>query len=292
MGSMRILAATALVVLALAGCSAEQPGPSTAGAASGGGMGMGGSGATEGVPEEVMGVVAASQEATVNLGIPASSPEGVLVTRVIAPASGWLVVRSANPGGAVLGSIRVSAGETRNVVVPLTAAVGRSVTVALHVDRGSEGRLEAEPVREGRSPDAMVYVERIPVRRIAELSAYGVDVEANSALVLVEDQELGDADRIAVEYLIVPASSWVSVHESRDGVAGERIGSIAVAAGEWHEIVVPLTRRPATREVVVRVCADRGEPGRLECVDDDPLGSVDQPYVSAGIVVAKTIRLD
>ncbi|MDO8963902.1 MAG: hypothetical protein Q7W30_05340 [Coriobacteriia bacterium] len=280
----------ACVLLTLAvfasGCAASSS--DGAGAAEGG-MGM--SGASPGASNIMFGSIAASGSAVVEPASPALSARGIRLARVVAPVDGWIVARSFDATGAVLGATRVARGESRDVLVPLGAVDGGPVRVALHTDRGRTGVLEYDPVRPERAIDKPIFAGGDPVEIVTPLSGYGVEAIPNTALIMVEPQDRG-SQAVIVEYLLVPDASWILVNVSDRGVPGRRLGIVGKAAGEYQEIAVPLKAGPvpgSVTELVVTVLADRGERGRLEFSETDPLGSVDQPWRSAGVVVSQRV---
>lgn len=287
----------ALVLLAgtLAAVLVTACGPSSASpeapASSGGGMGMGGAPGESGEGGMVKGVVAVSDEATLTLEPGAVSSAGVEIARVLAPADCWVVIRSADPTGAVLGKKRVTRGESRDVLVRLDRAVGARARVAMHIDRGRRGAFEYDPSREGRNFDGPVNVDRTPLELSLVLEAHGVEAPANSVLMLVEDQTVSDS-ALTVTYLITPSPSWVAVNEFEEGLPGRRIGLTHVGAGELQQIRVPLDSSPKTQQVIVTVHSDVGEAGSFEYRTQDPLGSVDQPFRSAGVIVSELINVE
>lgn len=282
-------AAIAIVASALSMITACTPeaAPPPASTQAGGSMGMAGGASGDGM---VTGVIAAAREATLTLGVDPVSVRGVTIERVIAPAEGWVVVRSAEAPGAVLGRARVPRGTSDDVLVHLDGATDVGARVALHVDRGTRGVFEYDPGREGRNPDAPVNVDRRRVELPLELDAFGAEIPANSVLLLAEDQKIV-GDELVVSYLITPEQSWVAAYETDGGLPGKLIGATRIAAGEYQQIRVPLDARPVTDQVAVVVHADRGESGTFEYATGDPLGSVDQPFRSAGVIVAKAIAV-
>ena len=278
------LAVVALAIPGLTACGSDastSPAPTQAG----GGMGMA-AGASEG--GMVTGVIAAAREATLTLSVDPVSAKGVTVERVVAPADGWVVVRSAIPPGAVLGRARVVRGASDDVRVHIDGATEVEARIALHIDRGSKGVFEYDPARESRSPDGPVNVDRRPVEVPLVLDDFGAEIPANSVLLLVEDQEIV-GDELAVSYLITPQQSWIAVYEFDGGLPGKLIGATRIAAGEFQQIRVPLDAKPTTGQVIVVVHTDRGEPGVFEYSTGEPLGSTDQPFRSAGVIVANAI---
>ncbi len=289
---LRALVASLLFAcLLIAGCTAA-PAEKPAAAPAGGGMGESGMGGESGEGGGMVeGVVATSASALIEMGAGSRvSSDGVSVARVVAPADGWVVVNSVESPGRSLGKAWVPKGESRNVVVKLDAADGPRARVALHVDRGTKRTYEFDAERPLRSPDAQVFVDRAPVETAISLSGFGVDVLANSALVLAEDQPAGTRS-VKVAYLLVPGPSWVSVIAIKDGLPAEVLGRMWRAAGEYQQIVVPLDDVSSPGEVLVTVHQDAGTRSRFEFDPADPLGSADQPYRSAGEIVSKRIRL-
>jgi len=273
-----------LAILSVSGCvsSAEEQAP-----AAGGSMGMGGGGG------DVMfaAAIAVAQDASLTLGSEPMSAQGVVVSRVIAPRDGWVIVRSAISPGAVLGKTFVTKGTSEDVFVRLEAAEAAQARVALHVDRGSEGDFEFEPEREGGTLDGPVYVDRLPVELPLDLSSFGVDVEANSVMVLVEDQKIVGGE-LLVSYLFTPSPSWISVNELQDGLPGKRIGLAQMGAGEVQQLLIPLVGQTESEQLVVTVHSDLGTPGSFEFDTDHPLASTDQPYRSANVIVSERISVE
>lgn len=275
-------AATAALVVC-SGCASQN---AEQGSASTGGMGMGGGGEGMGPGS----VVAEAGSAALDMQGGSTTTRGVNVSRVIAPVDGWLVARSTQPPGAVLGSVRVRKGENSSVVVPLTAANGAQARIALHVDRGQDGVLDFDPSRRAPGFDAPVFVDRKAVEQTVDLRAYGSTAVPNSVLLLVEDQKLVKGS-LRVAYIIVPAQSWISVNRVENGLPGRRVGLIGRAPGEWHEIDVPLKGAGGATDLLVTVHADTGSAGEFEYWLQDPLGSFDQPWKDSGVIVSKQVAV-
>jgi hypothetical protein len=81
----------------------------------------------------------------------------VVIPRVLAPAQSWVAISleaTAGQGGGVLGTKLVSAGDHRDVAVPLNVRLGPSPVIAtLHVDLGKQGRFDFSPTDLGNSID-------------------------------------------------------------------------------------------------------------------------------------------
>jgi len=282
------LAALIISCLAVSGCSASEPNAASSPAPSAG-MGMGG-GATGQGGNVMTGAVAASSNAALDVGSAGETASGIVVDRVLAPADGWVVVRSTVPPGAVMGAARVAKGVSRNVAVKLTAVDALDVRVALHVDRGNTGVLDFDAARPDRSSDRQVFVAGVALERPVRLERFGVAVEAHSASLVVRDQS-AQRGALTLEYLLLPGPSWVSVRLLEDGVPGRQVGLASAAAGEYQQYRVPLSETVRGKDVVVALIADRGRSGRFEYQTGDPLGSPDQPYVSAGLIASQRARI-
>jgi hypothetical protein len=81
----------------------------------------------------------------------------VVIPRVVAPAQSWVAISleaTAGESGGVLGTKLVSAGDHRDVAVPLNVRLGPSPVIAtLHVDLGRQGRFDFSPTDLGNSID-------------------------------------------------------------------------------------------------------------------------------------------
>lgn len=278
-----LVAALLLGMALLAACAAPAPEVPAPGSGDAGMMG-GGSGA-----DMASGVIAAASNASITLGAYSVSRGGLAVERVLAPADGWIVVRSVTSPGAVLGRVPVEAGESRDITVPLTIIDGSAVRVALHVDRGVRGAFDYDAILPERSMDKPVFADSRPIERTVAVPGYGVEAPPNSALILVSDQTV-TLGVLRVRYLLVPGPSWVCVNLVEDGLPGRRIGLVSRQAGESQEITVPLAR-DSQGLVEVTVFADRGTVGQFDYDRNDPLGSQDRPYLSAGVVVSQRVLL-
>jgi hypothetical protein len=274
------LVAGLLGALALGGCAGAASAPS-GGAPS---MGMGGS-APGGM---VSGVIAASRDASMSAPVFDRSSGTIVVSRVLAPADGWVVVQSVATGG-VLGSAPVRVGENRAVTLRVKTIDGRQVRIALFVDRGERGTLEFDPGRPAASLDKPVLVDGVPVGSTLELIGWGAESKPHTALVMVDAQPARAT--LVVGYLLVPAPSWIEVRRIETGVPGPRLGLVLRSAGEHQRVAVVLRGARSGDELLVTVVADEGTSGRFEPGAGNPLLAVDQPWVSAGVVVSQRVRL-
>jgi hypothetical protein len=235
------------------------------------------------------GVIAASRDASMSVPVFRPGSGTIEVASVLAPTDGWLVVRSTAPTSGVLGFTAVRKGENRDVVVPLKAIDGRQVRVQLFSDRGERGSLEFDPTRPSSALDKPILVGGAPVGFPLTLTGWGAAAIPNSVLLLVEDQKAGPT--LEINYLLVPAQSWIEVGRVVKGIPSQRIGLLMRPAGEFQRLQVPIQGARPNQELVVTVFADKGVLGRFEPGTDNPLLGVDQPWVSAGVIASQRIRL-
>lgn len=239
--------------------------------------------------DPLAGAIAVAANASMTVGPNASQARAVRVEQVLAPMDGWVVVRSVTPPGAVLGKTRVPKGLARTVMVRLDSADGADVRVALHVDQGVPGVFEFDPALPTSTLDKPVVVSGKPIEAPVALTRYGVEAGANNVLILVDDQTIQDGV-LKLNYLLLPTPAWVSVNLVENGLPGRQVGLVKRPAGEYQQVSVPI-EGGGSRQLLVTVLADRGRRGVFEFTADDPLGSVDQPFKSAGVVVSHLIEV-
>jgi len=249
---------------------------------------MGTGGETGGMVE---GVVADARNASLSAVDVRGTSQGVFVENVTSPVKGWLVVHSANPPYPAIGTAQIPAGESSGHLIKLFSADGTNAFVALHVDRGAPGTFEFDYTRPRLSPDTRVYVDRKPVQVPVTIKGFGIDLLANSALLLVKDQKVAGR-QLTVDYLLVPEASWISVNLLEDGLPGKQVGLVGRPAGEQQSVIVPLSAPVAPGDdLVVTVHADRGAIGSFDFAANDPMAGSDQPFVAAGVIVSQRIRV-
>lgn len=238
-----------------------------------------------------LGVVAKKGSALIEMAAESSSARGVEVASVRSPAAGWLVVVSLDAPGGVLGRLRVPAGLSRDLLVPLDTLDASRVRVRLHADAGSKGVFEYDPNRPERSPDKPVFVSGDPIEGNIALSLYGVEAPQNLGQIRVSDQKLAADGRLLVDYVRLPGPSWVAVHVMEDGAPGPLVGWTARGAGESFAFGVPLQGVKPGDTLMVTVHVDRGQVNEFEYEVGAPLTSIDQPYTANGIIVAQNVTL-
>jgi hypothetical protein len=84
----------------------------------------------------------------------------LVVDRVLAPGDAWVVVHTDDNGmpGMRVGLKHVSAGETRDIVVPLEDVTTDKVIVAIHADKGTAGKFDFDMDKKTQSADRPFFV--------------------------------------------------------------------------------------------------------------------------------------
>jgi len=284
MRTLTTLLAIAIAAALLGGCTSAGTAPEEPAAT--GSMGMAGAGESDGM---VAGAIAAEKNASIDTGEVRTAGDKIVVPRVVAPVDGWLVVRSAAATGPVLGVAPLDRGENRDVEVALTAGDSDRVRLAMHVDRGTRGVWEFDPLRTNDGVDRRVYVDRKPVEREVAIAGYGIDTPPHEVSLWVEDQPIGGSLR--VKQALAPAGSWIAVHEMVDGVRGRLLGFTGVS-GEAFEVDVPIEAPRAATDLAVTLFADRGAAGSFEYAPDKPLTSLDQVLRTGREVVTRVVTVE
>jgi hypothetical protein len=152
---LAVLAIIGLVALTLGGCSMTS-----------GGMGSG-------EDMGVWGYVVSGSEAQLEVAETQGAADVVVVDRVLSPEQAWLVVHINDNGkpGERIGLVPVAEGESENVSVPLQGAAGvESAIVALHADKGTEGRFDFSMEEPTTSPDRPYFVDEKELARVTALA--------------------------------------------------------------------------------------------------------------------------
>jgi len=267
-----------LLPLLLLGCAGRSSGEADAV----GEMGMNAGGAMG------SGVIASADEAILEISSSQVETGSVALARVVAPADGWVVAHSALAPGGVMGAIAVRRGESRNVVVPVDTADTATVRLALHVDRGTRGKLEYDPDQVERSFDKPVLADRRPVEAVVALPGLGVPVLPHEITLWAEDQKAGK--EIILRHVLAPPSSWIAVYVVEDGLPQGRVGQLSFS-GEATHVRIPVKGVESGDELSVVLLTDRGAPGRLEYEPTAWVRSADVPLRSGDEVVLKRLRL-
>jgi hypothetical protein len=118
----------------------------------------------------------------------------------------------------------------------------------------------------------------------------GVVTTAENASVEVMDQP-GAKGTITVGSVRVPGPSWISVHLDDEGMPGERIGYMAIPAGESSDVKVKIDDVALTDKLIVAVHADRGIVGTFEFSKEKFDVSPDKPYFVDGMELAMGVKV-
>lgn len=114
-------------------------------------------------PAAMSGVVVKEGTASVRVVDQFGAHDSILVSEVTAPDESWLVayrVGMEGMPGALLGYVRVSAGTSTDVTIPIDPAIRLTpvAVISLNADRGVRGRFEFDMNRFEASPDKPYYV--------------------------------------------------------------------------------------------------------------------------------------
>ena len=113
--------------------------------------------------DEVMGIVAAKGAASITADDQPGAKTSVVIAEVVAPADAFVVVHTSMDGkpGMRLGFTPVHKGVNRDVVVKLDAAseLTPELLAAVHMDRGTPGKLDYNMKTIEHSSDRPFYVE-------------------------------------------------------------------------------------------------------------------------------------
>jgi hypothetical protein len=217
----------------------------------------------------------------------------LVVKRVKAPEDAWIVVHLDDNGmpGDRVGIESIPKGESRDVKVALKGITSEKVIVAVHADRGEDNEFEFYMEDKLGSPDRPFFVDNKELAKVVTVREFGVKAQNGEALIEAADQP-GATDTITVANATAPTAAWVVVHLNDDGMPGERVGYVAIPAGESLDIAVTLDPGvELTESLLVAVHADRGAVGTLEFDMEDKLNSPDQPFFVSGNEVATKVAV-
>lgn len=241
----------------------------------------------------VWGYIAAEKNAQLGIEESQIGADTLVVSKVVAPESAWVVVHLDDNGmpGERVGLKHVNKGESLKVSVPLTGVTSEKVIVAVHADRGTENKFDFDMEKKNTSPDRPFFVDKMELAKVVTVREFGVKADSGAALIEAVDQP-GATTALTVARATAPTAAWVVVHVNDDGMPGERIGYIAIPAGENVNVRVPLDPSVDLKDsVLVAIHADRGVPGTLEFNMDDKLNSPDQPFFVDGKEVATKVTV-
>ena len=241
----------------------------------------------------VWGYVAGAKYANLELSDKQLGGDKLVLDRVVAPESAWVVVHLDDDGmpGERVGLTHVSAGENANVEVTLKDVTSDKVIVALHADKATQNKFDFDMENKETSPDRPFFVDKAEVAKVVTVSEFGVKAEAGTAAIEVADQP-GVTGTLLVKRAVAPTGAWVVVHLDDDGMPGERIGSTQIPAGDTANVSVALDPKIMLGDsLLVAVHADRGALGTFEFDMEDKLNSPDQPFFVDGNEVATKVAV-
>lgn len=240
--------------------------------------------------EEVMGVIAREDSASIAVEDQPDGDRNVVIGKVVAPADAFVVIHQNDGGmpGERLGYARVEKGVTTDIEIELDpdVAVTPELIAAVHVDRGVKGAFEFDMESFERSPDKPFFVNGAEVAKAFKAAPFGVPVKMGEAAIEAGDQPLGTT--VAIARAVAPVKAFVVVHKAKaDGMPGERVGYAAVEAGASAGVEVKLTEKvEGTTDLIAAIHVDADGDGELEFDVEDPVASPDQPFFADGMEVA------
>lgn len=118
----------------------------------------------------MVGIVTAPGKASLQVHDQLGAQGAIRIDRIVVPEASWVVVYVRGMGGmngARIGLVRVLAGETKALSVPLDSGVRLTdkVIVVLQADRGVPSVFEFDPGRFDASPDKPYFVGGIQLSR-------------------------------------------------------------------------------------------------------------------------------
>jgi hypothetical protein len=108
----------------------------------------------------VWGYIAGAKYAKLELSDEQLGTDSLVLDRVVAPESAWVVVHLDDNGmpGERVGLQHVSAGESTNVEVTLKGVTSEKVIVALHADKAAQNKFDFDMEKKTTSPDRPFFV--------------------------------------------------------------------------------------------------------------------------------------
>lgn len=258
------------------------------------GLGLSAWGAIAGT-KDVMGVVVKKGAASIET-MEQVNPKGeVTIASVKAPADAFVIVHLAKPNGMPgerLGYTRVTKGTHKDVVVKIKdVELPATLIAAVHIDRGTKGKLEFDMDNKEHSPDKPFFVDGMEAAMPFKVGRFGVEAADGAAAIEVADQT-GVTDTLTVKRAVAPTAAWVVVHLDDNGRPGKRVGLQQIPAGENTNVKVALDPNiPLTDKLLVAVHADRGTAGQFDFDMMKKLESADQPFFVNGAEVATAAQV-
>jgi len=244
--------------------------------------------------KDVMGVIIKKGAAKIETMEQLNPKGSVTIAEVKAPADAWVIVHEAKADGTPgerVGYVRVTKGTHKDVVVKIkNVELPATLIAAVHVDRGTKGKLEFDMENAEHSPDKPFF-DGMEVAMPFEAGPFGVEAGEGQAAIEVADQP-GIIGSLAVARAVAPTNGWIVVHLDEGGKPGERVGVQAIPSGESRDVTVTLDPSvQLTDKLLVAVHADRGTAGEFDFDMMKKLDSPDQPFFVNGAEVATAARV-
>lgn len=244
----------------------------------------------------MVGVVAAKQNAALEVMDQPGAKGSVRIARVLAPGQSWIAVHLDDKGmpGKRIGLQTVPQGESKGITVKIDdVKLTDKLIVALHADRGIVGTFEFSKDKFDASPDKPYFVGGMELAMEASVAEkpFGVKAGEGEASIQVSDQVVSNGT-LMVDRAVAPIGAWIVVHLDDNGKPGKRVGYAQISAGENTRVAVKLDPSiPLTDRLLVAVHADRGVAGTLEFDMMDKYNSPDQPFFVNGKEVATAVAV-
>jgi hypothetical protein len=195
------------------------------------------------------------------------------IESVYSEGPGFVVIHIDNNGapGPVAGFRSVGAGETRNLDVPVDAALATPVLYAmLHVDDSEVGTYEFGTVEGADAPVAVDGQIVAPAFGAAVISAFDQTVDST----------------FTAANVVIETDGWLVIHADADGAPGPVIGQTLIEAGNSADVVVELDTEGITPVLWPMLHVDDGEIGVYEF---GAVQGADGPVVLGGTVATVAV---
>jgi hypothetical protein len=202
----------------------------------------------------------------------------LLVTKVVAPDAGFVVIRADADGvpGALVGKRAVPSGTSADLIITLERAAGdgERLHAILHHDSGTVGvfAFDSDPTVDPPVTTAAGDVVK---------ASFTVTVsdQPPAPSLSVADQVADPADRVVVAQVVSPGPGFVVIYADDAGARGAALGHAAVGAGASEAVQVDLPRALQDGERLFAVLhVDDGAVGTYEF---DGVSGLDAPVKDA-----------
>lgn len=204
----------------------------------------------------------------------------VTISELFAPEPAWLVIYAGDSGQPddILGYTAVPEGENTDVTVEVDVyRATETLRAALHRDAGEREAFEFP------GPD-----EPFQVDGEAVATTFPVEIRALIPSVVVSDQEIERGEgQIIVDSVTADRPGWVVLHADGAGQSdqedepGPILGQTPVDEGVSEGVVVRFDWQQVTPRLHVALYEDRGEMGRFDPAEDEPIAINGTPIRSS-----------